>query len=134
VLPNSTTSGLSLLDSDVVSFSTMPVHCWRSNLTSTSGWILLNSAIAKLTSSSGVSPPLSQSRIDSLASPAGSVAAGSVAAGSVAVGSVAVVSAGAASSSPSSSPPARRAAGLRYWFGSRVGLLVAFGWWGSVDR
>ena len=46
VLPSSITSGLSLLDSAVVSFSTMPVHCWRSNVTFTSGWTLLNSAIA----------------------------------------------------------------------------------------
>jgi hypothetical protein len=46
VLPSSTTSGLSLLDSAVVSFSTMPVHCWRSNFTSASGCCFLNSATA----------------------------------------------------------------------------------------
>ena len=44
VLPSSITSGLSLDDSAVVSFSTMPVHCCCSNTTSTSGWSLLNSA------------------------------------------------------------------------------------------
>ena len=46
VLPSSTTSGLSLLESDVVSFSTMPVHCWRSNVTFAFGCSLVNSAIA----------------------------------------------------------------------------------------
>jgi hypothetical protein len=46
VLPSSITSGLSLLDSAVVSFSTSPVHCWRSSWTSSLGCCCLNWAIA----------------------------------------------------------------------------------------
>jgi hypothetical protein len=63
-------SGASLPDSDVVSFSTRPVHCWRSSSTVTLGWILAYSAIAYSTSSSGVSVPFSQRRIVSASSPA----------------------------------------------------------------
>ena len=37
---------VALLESAVVSFSTMPVHCWRSNSTFTLGWTLLNSVTA----------------------------------------------------------------------------------------
>ena len=62
MLPSSTTSGLSELESDVVSFSTMPVHCWRSNCTSSFGCSALNWATALATTGSGVSPPLSQRR------------------------------------------------------------------------
>src|SRR6185295_11225492 len=94
-------SGLSLLDRAVVSFSTMPVHCCRSNVTLTSGCVLLNSPIANLTKSSGVSPPFNHSRSSPPSPVPPTIGAGvvsatvvGVAAASVAAGA-AVVAAGA---------------------------------------
>jgi hypothetical protein len=72
---SSTTSGLSSLDSAVVSRSTMPSHCWRSNSTVTPGWAVSNSAIADWTTSSGMSSPFSQSRSVAASSLGASVAA-----------------------------------------------------------
>ena len=70
VLPTSTTSGVSeSLDSEVVSFSTSPSHSCCSIVSVEPGWSSSKVVFSHSRAASGVSVPLSQTRMSAVSGP-----------------------------------------------------------------